>query len=71
MCQSSEVVITAVLYGNGARCSLWLTESDGSGQFELQGMIENVGDDIRSLFDRLRDCLAMHPFGVDDGTIVP
>lgn len=61
MCESNEVVITGVYHSNPDRLTLWLTESDRHGQFELLGMIEDPHSDIRSLFERLRNSLTLAP----------
>jgi len=68
MCEVTEVVITGVLHPNSKSLTLWLTESDKHGQFELIGMIDGVSGDIASLFERLRNSLTLAGFHGDVGS---
>jgi len=51
------VVITGVIHPATKGLTLWLTETDKNGQFELVGMIEQPCDDLESAFTYVRDAL--------------
>jgi len=57
LCRATEVVITGVIHPATKGLTLWLTETDKNGQFELVGMIEQPCDDLESAFTYVRDAL--------------